>query len=91
MGETDLPGPRQVRGLSLSVGELQCGVCRHDRARSRRLARRYRRDGGTFSLYLEGGGGTRRVDRRSPAGWPGALCFMPHGTSSDWEITSPFA
>ena len=44
----------------------------------------------TFSLYLEGGGGTRRVDGRPVGGWPGALCVMPHGGRSEWEITAPF-
>ena len=47
--------------------------------------------GHTFSLYLEGGIGTRRVDGRAVQGWPGALCVMPHGRRSDWEITAPFA
>lgn len=50
-----------------------------------------RPEGHTFSLYLEGGVGTRRLDGRSVAGWPGALSFMPHGGRSEWEITAPFA
>ena len=50
-----------------------------------------RPEGHTFSLYLEGGTGSRRVDGRSVAGWPGALSFMPHGGRSEWEITAPFA
>lgn len=80
------PRARAVATLDLGSGG-SAAVWRND---DDRVA--YERpDGHTFSLYLEGGGGTRRVDRRSPAGWPGALCFMPHGTSSDWEITSPFA
>ncbi|MCJ2140157.1 helix-turn-helix transcriptional regulator [Methylobacterium sp. E-066] len=48
-------------------------------------------EGHTFSLYLEGGGGTRRVDGRTVSGWPGALCVMPHRHQSDWVITAPFA
>lgn len=50
-----------------------------------------RPDGHTFSLYLNGGAGTRRLDG-SPAarGRPGALCVMPQGHSSEWEITDPF-
>jgi len=48
-------------------------------------------EGHTFSLYLEGGSGTRRVDGRSVSGWPGALCVMPHRHRSDWIITAPFA
>lgn len=52
---------------------------------------RYERPGGhTFSCYLQGGDGTRRVDGASIAGWPGALCIMPQGASSEWEITEPF-
>ncbi|RYC29840.1 AraC family transcriptional regulator [Lichenibacterium minor] len=48
-------------------------------------------EGHTFSLYLEGGAGTRRVDGRPAGGRPGAFCVMPHGASSEWEITAPFA
>lgn len=44
----------------------------------------------TFSLYLKGGMGTRRTDIDSHAGYPGAICVMPEGCGSDWEITQPF-
>ena len=47
--------------------------------------------GHTFSLYLEAGTGTRRVDGRSVAGWPGAFCLMPHRHASEWLIAEPFA
>lgn len=50
--------------------------------------------GHVFSLYLEGGTGTRRVDRSTyrggQAGFPGAVCIMPQGHDSEWEITTPF-
>lgn len=46
--------------------------------------------GHTFSLYLKGGTGTRRLDAGGMAGWPGAICVLPEGQTSDWEITSPF-
>ncbi|PDS81415.1 AraC family transcriptional regulator [Rhizobium sp. L43] len=50
-----------------------------------------RPDGHTFSLYLKGGAGTRRLDGGPAArGRPGALCIMPQGHSSEWEITDPF-
>lgn len=49
-----------------------------------------RPSGHTFSLYLEGGAGTRRLDNGGRNGWPGALCVMPQGASSDWEITDTF-
>ncbi|KPF47506.1 AraC family transcriptional regulator [Rhizobium sp. AAP43] len=49
-----------------------------------------RNDGHTFSCYLEGGDGTRRLDAGSIHGWPGALCVMPQGASSQWEITDRF-
>lgn len=49
-----------------------------------------RADGHTFSCYLRGGDGTRRIDAGSIHGWPGALCIMPQGASSEWEITDPF-
>ena len=47
-------------------------------------------EGHTFSLYLEGGSGTRRVDGRPVSGWPDAFCVMPHQYRSEWEITAPF-
>ena len=49
-----------------------------------------RPDGHTFSLYLKGGAGTRRLDGSPVRGRPGALCIMPQGHSSEWEITDPF-
>lgn len=49
-----------------------------------------RADGHTFSCYLRGGDGTRRIDAGSVHGWPGALCIMPQGASSEWEITDTF-
>ena len=49
-----------------------------------------RADGHTFSCYLRGGDGTRRIDAGSIHGWPGALCIMPQGASSEWEITELF-
>lgn len=49
-----------------------------------------RADGHTFSCYLRGGDGTRRIDAGSIHGWPGALCIMPQGASSEWEITDTF-
>ena len=46
--------------------------------------------GHTFSLYLQGGTGTRRVDGGGASGWPGAVCVMPEGHRSEWHITRPF-
>jgi len=46
--------------------------------------------GHVFSLYLKGGGGTRRVDGRGKTGRPETLCIFPEGHSSDWKITQPF-
>ena len=46
--------------------------------------------GHTFSLCLKGGTGSRRLDAGGITGWPGAICVMPEGQSSDWEITTPF-
>jgi len=46
--------------------------------------------GHTFSLYLKGGTGTRRLDAGGLTGFPGAICVLPEGQTSDWEITSPF-
>jgi AraC family transcriptional regulator len=44
----------------------------------------------TFSFYLEGGTGTRRTDAGGVSGYPGAICVMPEGCGSDWEINAPF-
>lgn len=46
--------------------------------------------GHVFSLYLLDGTGTRRVDAGCRAGHPGAVCIMPEGHNSEWEITTPF-
>ncbi|PYF12728.1 AraC family transcriptional regulator [Rhodobacter viridis] len=46
--------------------------------------------GHVFSLYLQGGTGTRRTDGRFGHGRPGAVCILPEGQGSDWEITTPF-
>ncbi len=43
-----------------------------------------------FSLYLNNGTGTRRLDAGGVSGWPGAVCVMPAGHRSDWEITTVF-
>lgn len=47
-------------------------------------------EGHTFSFYTRGGQGTRRVDGKYLNGWPGALCIMPDGASSEWDITEDF-
>lgn len=44
----------------------------------------------TFSLYLEDGTRTRRLDAGGIAGYPGAICIMPEGCGSDWEIGARF-
>lgn len=46
--------------------------------------------GHTFSYYLDGGTGTRRLDAGAVHGWPGAVCVMPEGHRSEWEITTSF-
>lgn len=46
--------------------------------------------GHVFSLYLNGGSGTRRVDGKVKTGEPGTLCVFPEGHSSRWQITETF-
>ena len=78
---------RAERGETLDLGEGRASAIwrnSHDRMRYERT------DGHTFSCYLRGGDGTRRIDAVSISGWPGALCIMPQGASSDWEITDNF-
>jgi AraC family transcriptional regulator len=44
----------------------------------------------TVSLYLEGGEEIRRMDRGAIRGRPGALCLIPQGNSSEWDIGEDF-
>lgn len=46
--------------------------------------------GHAYSLYLNGGLGTRRIDGGVKRGEPGSLCIMPDGHSSAWDIAEPF-
>lgn len=49
--------------------------------------------GHVLSFYSRGGTGTRRLDPAGTAaghGWTGAICLMPQGHASDWEITESF-
>ena len=47
----------------------------------------------TLSLYLKGGGGTRRMvgEKSFGSGHPGAICVMPAEVKSEWQIESPLA
>ncbi len=49
-----------------------------------------RPQGHTISLYLRGGEGTRRLGRQMASGRPGAVCVLPQGHSSEWEISDTF-
>ena len=44
-----------------------------------------------LSLYTQGGSASRRADRPSGHGFPGALTLMPQGARSDWQIEGAFA
>jgi AraC family transcriptional regulator len=79
------PFARPMRSLDLGFG---CSAVRWTNRNDR--VSYESPDGHTFSLYLRGGAGTSRVGKDYQNGWPGALCLMPHGYSSAWEITSPF-
>lgn len=43
----------------------------------------------TVSLYINGGGESRRRGQAG-TGWPGAICIFPEGSYSDWDISGPF-
>ena len=85
-------GSLSASSRAVSLGALDMGSSRaaalwsnsHDRMRYERP------DGHTFSCYLRGGDGTRRVDGKRLSGRPGAVCIMPQGASSEWEITDRF-
>lgn len=79
------PRAQRLAGLDLGAGKATA-VWRNSFDRMR-----YERpDGHTFSLYLRGGESTWRLDAGRSHGWPGALCLMPQGASSDWEINDTF-
>lgn len=79
------PAARSTARLDLGAG---CSVAvwqnHHDRIRYDAPQNH------TFSLYLQGGTGTRRIDAGGIAGRPGAVCVMPEGCGSEWQITAPF-
>lgn len=84
---------------TLSASRAEC-LAHHPLGHGRALALwRNRRDrvaydapqGHTVSLYLHGGTRSRRIDRGGVAGYPGAVCVMPEGERSDWEIGGAFS
>lgn len=79
------PAARTVAALDLGAGRAVSIWENHDDRVSYDAPR-----GHVFSLYLDGGTGTRRVDAGSETGWPGSVCIMPDGQTSEWEITTPF-
>jgi AraC family transcriptional regulator len=44
----------------------------------------------TLSVYLEGGQGTRLVDRPDQPGAPGLHCVLPADHESHWQVERPF-
>lgn len=79
------PRAQRLGGLNLGAGKSTAIWCNSfDRIHYERP------DGHTFSLYLRGGESTWRLDAGRAHGWPGALCLMPQGASSDWEINDTF-
>lgn len=48
-----------------------------------------RTDGHTLSLYLAGGEGSYRLDKRLHKGGPGCVSIMPQTHSSQWHIAQP--
>jgi len=80
------PSARVLHGMDLGFG------CARTVWSNRQDRVAYRQpEGHTLSLYLHGGEGTRRVRRQGGRGHPGAVCLMPQGHSSEWEITCDFA
>lgn len=79
--------PEAVTHAHLELGD-GCGVTiwenNNDRIRYEAPANN------TFSLYLKGGTGTYRTDAGRASGYPGAVCIMPEGCDSEWEINKPF-
>ena len=79
------PSARTLAALNLGDGRsVAIWENRNDRVRYDAPA------GHAFSLYLNGGDGTRRVDRGRESGRAGTVCIMPEGRNSEWEITASF-
>lgn len=79
------PNARLLGKLDLGFGRAAALWCNRDEQVAYDTP-----DGHTFSLYLRGGTGTQRTDGVPVRGWPGAVCIMPHGQSSRWDIDTPF-
>jgi len=79
------PVATRTAWLELGVGASVAIWQNHDDRISYEAPRNH-----TFSLYLNGGTGTRRTDAGGVSGHPGAVCIMPEGCGSSWEITAPF-
>jgi len=67
------------RGSSVAVWENQKDYITYSSAKNH-----------AFSLYLQGGTGTRRIDAKGASGKLGNVCILPEGHSAEWEILSPF-
>ena len=79
------PSARATHRLDLGAGR---SAAIWTNARDR--VRYERPQGHTISLYLRGGEGTRRLGRQTAHGRPGAVCVLPQGHSSEWEISDAF-
>lgn len=79
------PVARQIAHLDLGAG---CGVAIWENQNDERHYDAPRDH--VFSLYLQGGTGTQRLDAGGIAGRPGAICVMPEGCGSAWRITTRF-
>lgn len=81
----DVPSARALRHVALGAGRFAT-LWSNDASRA---------DypdpvGHTVSLYLDGGEGVRRADGAGGRGFNGAICVMPQGRPSRWEIEAPF-
>lgn len=81
----DVPSARALRHVALGAGRFAT-LWSNDASR----AAYPDPVGHTVSLYLEGGGCVRRADGVGKRGFEGAICVMPQGCPSRWEIEAPF-
>lgn len=81
----DVPSARALRHVALGAGRFAT-------LWSNTASRAAYPDpaGHTVSLYLDGGAGVRRVDGPERRGFEGAICVLPQGRPSSWEIEAPF-
>lgn len=78
---------RAATSRALAPAEISHGVSLAPWEVDRSRVEYRRNDRHTLSLYLSGGETSYRMDKTASKGAPGALCLMPQGHDSHWQIS----